>query len=87
MEFPAPADQNRITVTYCSGSPNLGLANTNKAAASHCSRRLPVKRLSTERLFGFEQSKPAIARGQRKFLCVLKKEQQGAQLVILSPHF
>jgi len=34
MEFPAPADQDRIAVTYCSGSPNLGLANTNKAAAS-----------------------------------------------------
>ena len=78
---------NRDAVTCCSGSPNLGLANTHKSRNKSLQRIASSRRLSTERLFGFEQSKPATAQGQRKFLCVFKKKRHCAQLVILSPHF
>jgi hypothetical protein len=69
----APADQNRTAVTYCSGSPDLGLATSHKSRCNHLRQIASSRRLVNWKRHYFQQSKPAIAQGQRKFLSVLKK--------------
>jgi hypothetical protein len=70
----APVDENRTAVTYCSGSPNLGLATSHKSRCNHLRQIASSKEdLSTGSVIIFSRVNPQ-SRRVKGNSCVFSKK-------------